>query len=125
MKESNFSFENLKVWQESRKLVSETYTLVRKFPKEEKFALGDQIRRAVISVPSNIAEGSGRGSLKEQIHFIEIAYGSLMEVYCQLQVASDLSFIQEADLENIKPKVSSIANMLTGLRASLRKRLNP
>jgi four helix bundle protein len=125
MKESNFSFENLKVWQESRKLVSEIYRLVRKFPKEEKFALGDQIRRAVISVPSNIAEGSGRGSLKEQIHFIEIAYGSLMEVYCQLQVASDLSFIQEADLENIKPKVSSIANMLTGLRASLRKRLTP
>jgi four helix bundle protein len=125
MKESNFSFENLKVWQESRKLVSEIYRLVRKFPKEEKFALGDQIRRAVISVPSNIAEGNGRGSLKEQIHFIEIAYGSLMEVYCQLQVASDLSFIQEADLENIKPKVSSIANMLTGLRASLRKRLTP
>jgi len=124
MKESTFSFENLKVWQESRKLVCETYTLVRKFPKEEKYALGDQIRRAVTSIPSNIAEGSGRGSLKEQIHFIEIAYGSLMESYCQLQVACDLSFIQEADLANIKPKISSIANMLTGLRASLRKRLS-
>ena len=124
MKESKFSFENLKVWQEARRLVSETYTLVRKFPKEEKYALGDQIRRAIVSVPSNIAEGSGRGSLKEQIHFIEIAYGSLMETYCQLQVASDLSFIQEADLANIKPKISSIANMLTGLRASLRKRLS-
>lgn len=124
MKESNFSFENLKVWQESRKLVCETYTLVRKFPKEEKYALGDQIRRAVTSIPSNIAEGSGRGSLKEQIHFIEIACGSLMEAYCQLQVACDLNFIQEADLANIKPKISSIANMLTGLRASLRKRLN-
>jgi len=124
MKESTFSFENLKVWQESRKLVCETYTLVRKFPKEEKYALGDQIRRAVTSIPSNIAEGSGRGSLKEQIHFVEIAYGSLMEAYCQLHVACDLSFIQEADLANIKPKISSIANMLTGLRASLRKRLS-
>ena len=124
MKESKFSFEKLKVWQEARILVKEAYTLVRKFPKEEKYALGDQIRRAVISIPSNLAEGSGRGSLKEQIHFIEIAYGSLMETYCQLQVASDLNFIQEADLAYLKPKISSIANMLTGLRASLRKRLS-
>ena len=124
MKETEFSFEKLKVWQTSKELVSEIYKLVRKFPNEEKYALGDQMRRAVVSIPSNIAEGSGRGSLKEQIHFIEIAYGSLMEAYCQLQVACDLSFIQEADLANIKPKISSIANMLTGLRASLRKRLS-
>lgn len=124
MKETEFSFEKLKVWQTSKELVSEIYKLVRKFPNEEKYALGDQMRRAVVSIPSNIAEGSGRGSLKEQIHFIEIAYGSLMESYCQLQVACDLSFIQEADLANIKPKISSIANMLTGLRASLRKRLS-
>jgi four helix bundle protein len=125
MKDSKFSFEKLKVWQESRKLVGEIYNLVRKFPSEEKYALGDQIRRAIVSVPSNIAEGSGRGSLKEQIHFVEIAYGSLMEAYCQLQVAADLNFIQETDLETIKPRISSISSMLIGLRASLRKRLNP
>ena len=125
MKDSKFSFEKLKVWQESRKLVGEIYNLVRKFPSEEKYALGDQIRRAIVSVPSNIAEGSGRGSLKEQIHFVEIAYGSLMETYCQLQVAADLNFIQETDLETIKPRISSISSMLIGLRASLRKRLSP
>ena len=125
MKESKFSFEKLEVWQEARKLVSEIYKLVRNFPNEEKYALGDQIRRSIVSVPSNIAEGSGRGSLKEQIHFVEIAYGSLMEAYCQLQVASDLNFIQENDLSSIKPRISSISSMLIGLRASLRKRLTP
>ena len=124
MNESKFSFEKLEVWQETRKLVSEIYRLVSKFPKEEKYALSDQIRRAIVSVPSNIAEGTGRGSLKEQIHFVEIAFGSLMEAYCQLQLASDLRFIQEEDLANIKPRISSISNMLIGLRASLRKRLN-
>ena len=123
MKESKFSFENLEVWQTARKLVGEVYILVRKFPNEEKYALGDQIRRAVISVPSNIAEGSGRGSLKEKIHFIEIAYGSLMEVYCQLQLACDLCFIKEADFATIKPIITSISCMLVGLRASIRKRL--
>ena len=125
MKESEFSFENLKVWQATRELVSGIYKLVRKFPNEEKYALGDQLRRAVVSIPSNIAEGSGRGSLKEQIHFIEIAYGSLMEVYCQIQLALDLNFIQKADFVNIKTAISSISHMLTGLRASLRKRLTP
>ena len=124
MNESKFSFEKLEVWQETRKLVSEIYRLVGKFPKEEKYALSDQIRRAIVSVPSNIAEGTGRGSLKEQIHFVEIAFGSLMEAYCQLQLASDLRFIQEEDLANIKPRISSISNMLIGLRASIRKRLN-
>lgn len=124
MNESKFSFEKLEVWQETRKLVSEIYRLVSKFPKEEKYALSDQIRRAIVSVPSNIAEGTGRGSLKEQIHFVEIAYSSLMEAYCQLQLASDLRFIQEEDLANIKPRISSISNMLIGLRASIRKRLN-
>ena len=125
MLETKFSFERLEVWQEARKLVVDTYKLVRKFPNEEKFAMGDQIRRAVVSVSSNIAEGSGRGSLKEKIHFIEIAYGSLMEVYCQLQLAADLNFIKELDFVNIKPKFFSISHKLIGLRASFRKQLTP
>ena len=99
MLETKFSFERLEVWQEARKLVVDAYNLVRKFPKEERYALGDQIRRAVVSIPSNIAEGSGRVSLKEKMHFVEIAYGSLMEVYCQLQIAVDLKFIDEIELE--------------------------
>lgn len=123
MIETKFSFERLEVWQEARKLVIETYKLVRKFPKEERYALGEQIRRAVVSIPSNIAEGSGRVSLKEKMHFVEIAYGSLMEVYCQLQIAVDLKFINETDFENIRPRFSLISSMLTGLRAAFLKRL--
>ena len=82
-----YSFEKLKVWQEAKKLVVDVYHLLDNFPKFEKYALCDQIRRAIVSVPSNIAEGSGRRSLKEQIHFLEIAYGSLMETYNQLLIA--------------------------------------
>lgn len=124
MFKTKFSFEKLEVWQEARKLVVDTYYLIRRFPKEEIFALGDQIRRAVVSVPSNIAEGSGRMSLKEKMHFLEIAYGSLMEVYCQLQIASDLKIISETDFENIKPRFSLISSMLTGLRTAFQKRLS-
>lgn len=123
MLETRFSFEQLEVWKEARRLVVDTYKLVRNFPKEEKYAMGDQIRRAVVSVPSNIAEGSGRTSLKEKMHFVEIAYGSLMEVYCQLQLAVDLDFIKETDLLNLKPKIFSVSRMLIGLRASFRRQL--
>ena len=123
MLETKFSFERLEVWQEARKLVVDAYNLVRKFPKEERYALGDQIRRAVVSIPSNIAEGSGRVSLKEKMHFVEIAYGSLMEVYCQLQIAVDLKFIDEIELEKIRTRFSLISSMLTGLRSAFQKRL--
>ena len=123
MLETKFTFERLEVWQEARKLVVDAYNLIRKFPKEERYALGDQIRRAVVSIPSNIAEGSGRVSLKEKMHFVEIAYGSLMEVYCQLQIAVDLKFINEIELENMRKRFSLISSMLTGLRSAFQKRL--
>ena len=79
-----YAFENLNAWKESRKLVVAVYQLLDQFPKFEKYALCDQIRRAIVSVPSNLAEGSGRTSPKEQLHFYEISYGSLMESYNQL-----------------------------------------
>ena len=88
-----YSFEKLNVWQEAKKLVVDVYYLLDSFPKFEKYALCDQIRRAIVSVPSNIAEGSGRKSLKEQIRFLEISYGSLMETYNQLLIASTLSSV--------------------------------
>jgi len=88
-----YSFEKLNAWQESRQLVVSVYQLLDKFPKFEKYALCDQLRRAIVSVPSNLAEGSGRLSAKEQLRFIEISYGSLMEAYCQLILANDLNYI--------------------------------
>ena len=118
-----YSFETLNAWQEARKLVVSVYQLLDNFPKFEKYALCDQIRRAIVSVPSNLAEGSGRMSLREQIHFIEISYGSLMEAYNQLIIAADLNYIDEQSLESLKAPIDNVARMLNGLRASYVKKL--
>jgi len=118
-----YSFEKLKVWQEAKKLVVDVYNLLDDFPKFEKYALCDQIRRAIVSVPSNIAEGSGRKSLKEQIHFLEISYGSLMETYNQLLIAIDLNYITEESVEAIKPTIDGVAKMINGLSNSYSKKL--
>ena len=118
-----YSFEKLKVWQEAKKLVVDVYHLLDNFPKFEKYALCDQIRRAIVSVPSNIAEGSGRRSLKEQIHFLEIAYGSLMETYNQLQISIDLTYITEESVEAIKPSIDAVAKMINGLSNSYEEML--
>ena len=120
-----YAFENLNAWQESRKLVISVYQLLDKFPKFEKYALCDQIRRSIVSVPSNIAEGSGRVSIKEQLHFYEIAYGSLMETYNQLILAADLKYIGEQNLEDMRPQIDIVARMINGLRSSLLKKLTP
>lgn len=119
-----FSFETLEVYQKSRILVSDVYRLQRTFPQEERYALGDQVRRASTSITANLAEGSGRQSLKEKIHFVEISFGSLMEVFCELQTAADLDYITEAQLDELRSQFTDIAKMLSGLRNALEKRLN-
>ena len=116
MEDKLFSFEGLEVYQAARALVKEVYLLQNKFPKTETFALGDQIRRSASSVTSNIAEGSGRNSFKEKAHFIEIAYGSLMEAFSQLQIAQDLNYISEKDIDDIRPSFINVAKMLSGLK---------
>ena len=118
-----YAFENLNAWKEARKLVVIVYQLLDRFPKFEKYALCDQIRRAIVSVPSNIAEGSGRTSPKEQLHFYEISYGSLMETYNQLIIAADLNYIGGDNLEELKPQIDTVARMLNGLRSSLMKKV--
>ena len=118
-----FAFEKLEVWRKSKSVVVAVYTLLNMFPKYEQYALCDQIRRAVVSVPSNIAEGCGRSSLKEKIHFIEIAYGSLMETYCQLLIAVDLEYITIDKVNELMNDFEYISKMLIGLRASYHKRL--
>ena len=124
MGDFQFQFEKLNAWQEARKLVVNVYQLLEKFPKSENYALCDQLRRAVVSVPSNIAEGSGRLAIKEQIHFLEIAYASLMEVYCQLQIAVDLSYITHDDLQIVKRKIFTTSKLISGLRTSKVAQLN-
>lgn len=119
-----YSFQKLNVWKEAKKLVVEVYQVLDNFPKFEKYALCDQIRRAITSVPSNIAEGSGRISLKEQIHFLEIAYGSLMESYNQLLIAIELTYITEQSVDEIKPTIDAVAKMINGLRKTYIKKLD-
>ena len=116
MEERNFSFENLEVYKAARVLVRDVYRLQHKFPKHETYALGDQVRRSASSVTSNIAEGSGRNSFKEKSHFIEIAYGSLLEAFSQLQVAQDLEYLSQAEIDTIRPQFISVAKMLSGLK---------
>jgi len=119
----DFSYRKLNVYQLSKILVTDVYKLVKRFPKEETYALCDQMRRAVISIPSNIAEGTSKASPKEQFHFIEIAYGSLMEIMCQTEIAYDQHYITQDDLSMIEEKIVSIYKMLSSMQASLRSRI--
>ncbi len=118
-----FSFEKLDVYRKARELVKDVYLLQQRFPKEERYELGDQIRRSVVSVTSNIAEGSGRDSYKEKIHFLEIAFGSLMETFSQLQNAQDLGYINVNEVENLRPKFEEVSKMISGLKSSFEKKL--
>lgn len=118
-----FSFENLKVYKVARELVKNIYLLQNHFPKEERYALGDQVRRAATSITANLAEGSGRQSLKEKVHFIEIAFGSMTEVFCELQTACDLEYIKTEQLDALRPQFTEIAKMLSGLRNTMQKEI--
>ena len=109
------SFRNLNAYIKAKELVSMVYTLIKKFPKEEQYALCDQLRRAVISIPSNIAEGSGRLTTKDQSHFYSITYGSLMEVLAQLDVACDLGYITKEEFQHLETLIDVEAKILTGL----------
>ena len=119
-----FSFENLDAYTSARILVRDIYKLQHKSPKYEPYALGDQVRRSTSSITSNLAEGSGRNSFKEKIHFIEIAYGSMMEAFSQLQIAQDLEYLTDADVDAIRPQFVDVAKMLSGLKSYFEKQLN-
>ena len=110
-----YSFENLEVWKSSRQLVKQVYKIQSSFPSFERYGLGDQLRRAVVSISSNIAEGNARRSLKEQLHFLEISKGSLMEVYCQMLLAYDLNYINDTQLSLCKDKIDDVLKLLNGL----------
>lgn len=116
MKEGYFSYRDLAAYQRAKELVVSVYKLLLQFPKEENYALCDQLRRSAISVPSNIAEGIGRVSVKEQVHFLEIAYGSLCEMMCQLELARELNYITDEQLTQMEELAKDIIKPLSGLR---------
>lgn len=117
-----YGFEKLEVWQDARLFVKEVYTIRKFFPNEERYNLCSQIQRASISIVSNIAEGLSRTSDKEKIRFVEISYGSLMEVYCQLQISVDLSYISTQQFDTLKLSIDKIANKLNALNRSIKIR---
>lgn len=114
-----YGFEKLSVWQNSRKLVKQVYRITMGLPKEEKFGLSSQIQRAAVSVSSNIAEGAARTGTKEQGHFYQTAYASLMEVLCQLTLCLDLEYISEAFYQTTREKIDIIAYKRNQLRTAV------
>ncbi|MFM9984291.1 MAG: four helix bundle protein, partial [Flavobacteriales bacterium] len=108
------SYRDLDVWKQSRLLVKSVYQLSKSFPKEEQFGLTNQLRRAAISVPSNIAEGSGRNHSKDSIQFFFIARGSLYEIETQLIISFDLEYISESQLQEVLVQVTRCKKLLNG-----------
>ncbi|MFB9095865.1 four helix bundle protein [Flavobacterium jumunjinense] len=111
-----FSFEKLDIWIESKSLTVLIYTLTQKFPEEEKFGLISQLRRATVSICSNIAEGTSRISDKDKAHFISISFSSTMEVLNQLILSFELNYLSEEDYIICRKKIESISNKLNALR---------
>ena len=122
----NFGFRDLRVYQTSKEFVKTIYGLLSTYPPNEQYALCDQLRRASVSVPSNIAEGMSRLSDKEKVHFIEISYGSLMEVLCQMEISKELNYVTEEQMNDIENQITIIAKQLSKLRTTLsNSSLNP
>ena len=116
---NDFFYKKVEAYKKAKELIVYIYSLVKKFPSYEQYAISDQIRRAAVSIPSNIAEGLGRMSVKERIHFIEIAYGSLTEVTCQLDIAQSLGYITEEDLSTAENMSIELGRIMSGLRKAL------
>ncbi|MEI7843773.1 MAG: four helix bundle protein [Gallionellaceae bacterium] len=117
-------YNELIVWQKAMDLVTEIYTVSTTFPNDERYGLTSQIRRAAVSIPSNISEGHGRKSTGAYLNHLSIAHGSLMEVETQLQISARLKFIGEAALSDLVSKTNEIGKMLNGLIRSLSSKEN-
>ena len=114
-------FKELIVWQKSRELVKDIYLTTLSFPADEKFGLTSQIRRAVVSIHSNIAEGAGRTTNSDFCRFLDIANGSACEIETQLHLALDLGFIDEQNFEKINIKIQNVQKLLFNFRKSLKE----
>ena len=113
------NYKELKVWQRSYQLCLEIYKITKKFPEEEKYGLTSQLRRAAVSVPSNISEGYGRKTTPEYIQFLYIAYGSICEIETQILLSGDLGYISSARLEMLNEGIGEVERMLKALIKSL------
>jgi len=115
IKISPSGYRDLAVWQKSMTLVTNVYLITKQFPREETYALTNQIRRAAVSIPSNIAEGKSRRSTKDFIRFAMIARGSIAELETQLLISQNLSYVSNDKLEPLLKDTAEVGRMLNGL----------
>jgi four helix bundle protein len=111
-----YPFEKLRVWESARQLARNVYGLTRSFPRAEIYGLTSQINRAAISVAANLAGGSARTSRKDQAHFSQIAYGSLMELACLLIIAVDVEYLSAATETKVREQIEEVSRQLNALR---------
>jgi four helix bundle protein len=117
------TYKDLKVWQKGYALCLQIYEATRSFPGEEKFGLSSQLRRAGVSVPSDIAEGYGRKSTKQYIQFLYVSYGSICELETQLLLSKDLYYLKEVRFFELSSRLSEIERMLMALIKSLERKM--
>lgn len=115
----DFYYRKLQVYKQAKSLSHDVCKLIKTYPADERFGLCDQLRRAVMSVPINIAEGFGRFSSKEKAHFIQIAYGSLNEVMCELELSQDENYINEDQLKELEKQIRPLSKQLAALHKSI------
>ncbi len=117
------TYRDLLVWQKSFQLCIRIYRLSRNFPRDERFGLTSQVRRAAVSIPSNIAEGYGRGTTRDYLRFLWVANGSLAEVETQLMLARELQFAPETALNDLLEAMAEVERMLKALIRSLESKV--
>ena len=122
MSEALLPHEKLEVWQAAKSLAACVYQITTRFPKEERFGLVNQMRRASVSVMSNLAEGCGRTNARDQAHFSQMAFGSLLELDAQFQLAVDLVFLTKNDYQDVRQSVLKLVKRISALRNSQLKR---
>jgi four helix bundle protein len=113
-----YPFEKLRVWQSARELIKSVYPITKAYPRNEVYGLTSQTNRAAVSVAANLAEGSSRTSRKDQAHFSQIAYGSLMELACLLIVAVDLEILSPVREAELREEIETVSRQLNALRTS-------
>ena len=124
MEQAIKSYRDLVAWQRARELVKEVYVLTAEFPVHERFGLASQMNRAVVSIPSNIAEGYGRATTQDYLHFLRIARGSAYELETQLVLAEDLGLSSRVESSKVGGTLQEVVRLLQGLVASLERRGN-
>lgn len=119
---NDFFYKRLDAYRHAKEFTKYIYSLTRKYPSYEQFAICDLLRRAAVSIPSNIAEGMGRTAIKERIHFLEISYASMIEVLCQLEISESVGYISSEELAKAEDDASRLGRIMSGLRKSLQEK---